>query len=63
MNQDTDYQQSQKFDIIKTMFVDPASQNYVVARWCFQMSLDMDFLWNAVHCLEKLMKAVMLFNG
>ncbi|WP_120632599.1 hypothetical protein [Ruegeria sp. EL01] len=45
------------------MFVDSADQNYVVARWCFQMNLATDFLWNAVHCLEKLMKAVLLFNG
>ena len=63
MIQDTPYQQDQKFEIIKVMFVDTACQNYVVARWCFQMRLRTDFLWNAVHSLEKAMKAVLLLNG
>ena len=63
MIQDTRYQQDQKFEIIKIMFMDPACQNYVVARWCFQMRLNIDFLWNAVHSLEKAMKAVLLNNG
>ena len=50
-------------NITYDMFVDSADQNYVVARWCFQRSLALDFLWNATHCLEKLMKAVLLLNN
>ena len=49
--------------VIYDMFVETAEQNYVVARWCIQQQLDLDFLWNAAHCLEKMMKAVLLLNG
>ncbi|MCC0027235.1 hypothetical protein CVM52_06100 [Pseudooceanicola lipolyticus] len=56
-------QQALRNNITYDMFVDSADQNYVVARWCFQQGLALDFLWNATHCLEKLMKAVLLMNG
>lgn len=56
-------QEALRNNITYDMFVDSADQNYVVARWCFQQSLALDFLWNATHCLEKMMKAVLLFNG
>ncbi|MBC6411503.1 MAG: hypothetical protein GDA39_00505 [Hyphomonadaceae bacterium] len=57
------YPEAYRNDIIKNMFVDSADDTYVAARWCYQVRLNTDFLWNAVHCLEKLMKAVLLFNG
>lgn len=63
MAQDISQQQALRNNITNDMFVDLADQNYVVARWCFQMNLATDFLWNAVHCLKKLMKAVLLLNG
>ena len=56
-------QQMLRNDITYNLFVDTADQNYVVARWCFQRNLALDFLWNATHCLEKLMKAALLLNG
>jgi len=63
MSREISQQQALRHSIINDMFVDSADQNYVVARWCFQMGLTTDFLWNAVHSLEKIMKAVLLFNG
>ena len=56
-------QQALRNNVVYDMFVDSADQNYVVARWCFQQNLALDFLWNATHCLEKMMKAVLLLNG
>ena len=56
-------QQALRNNIVYDMYVDTADQNYVVARWCFQRNLALDFLWNPTHCLEKIMKAVLLLNG
>lgn len=55
--------QCKQGSIIRDMFVDTADQNYVLARWCFQMGMQSDFLWNATHCLEKYLKAILLYNG
>lgn len=52
-----------KHDIIKELFLKTADQIYVVARWCFLNRLYLDFYWNAVHALEKYLKAVLLMNG
>ncbi|WP_430450075.1 hypothetical protein [Rhodophyticola sp.] len=56
-------QQALRNNIVYDMYRDTADQNYIVARWCFQRNLALDFLWNATHCLEKMMKAVLLLNG
>ncbi|MDA7966195.1 hypothetical protein [Ruegeria sp.] len=55
-------QKCKQGSIIRDMFVDTADQNYVLARWCFQMGMPSDFLWNATHCLEKYLKAILLYN-
>lgn len=55
--------QASKHDIIRRLFVDTADETYIVARWCYAARLDVDFFWNAVHALEKYLKAVLLFNG
>lgn len=52
-----------KSDIIKELFVRTADQNYIAARWCAANGLDADFLWLAVHAIEKYQKAVLLING
>lgn len=52
-----------KHDIIKELFLKTADQTYVVARWCFLNGLYLDFYWNALHALEKYLKAVLLMNG
>ena len=54
---------SRKHNIVYNLFVDSADQNYLVARWCYQQGLAIDFLWNAAHCLEKFLKAALLLNG
>jgi hypothetical protein len=40
-----------------------ADDNYVTARWCAINRLNTDFLWLALHALEKYLKAVLLLNG
>ncbi|MER8847479.1 hypothetical protein [Mesorhizobium australicum] len=52
-----------KHDIVKELFLKTADQTYVVARWCFLNGLYLDFYWNALHALEKYLKAVLLING
>lgn len=52
-----------KHDIVKELFLKTADQTYVVARWCFLNGLYLDFYWNALHALEKYLKAVLLMNG
>lgn len=49
--------------IVKEMFLHTADENYIVARWSTVHGLQTDFLWNALHALEKYMKAVLLLNG
>ena len=63
MSREITQQDALRNNITYDMFVDSADQNYVVARWCFQRNLALDFIWNATHCLEKMMKAVLLLNG
>jgi HEPN domain len=49
--------------LIKEFFVRTADENYITARWCAVNELNLDFFWLASHCLEKYLKAVLLFNG
>ena len=63
MAHDLDESHADKSSIIKELFVATADDNYVVARWCYLEGMNVDFLWLAVHCLEKYLKAVLLFNG
>jgi HEPN domain-containing protein len=50
-------------DLARELFVRTADENYIAARWCAAQRLDADFLWLAVHALEKYLKAVLLVNG
>jgi len=52
-----------KNNLISELFVRTADENYITARWCAINHLDTDFLWLAVHALEKYLKAVLLANG
>jgi HEPN domain-containing protein len=52
-----------KNDLAHELFVRTADENYVAARWCAMNRLNADFLWLAVHALEKYLKAVLLVNG
>ena len=49
--------------IVRSMFIDTADNNYLVARWCFHNDLLNDFYWNALHALEKYLKSILLLNG
>jgi hypothetical protein len=51
-----------KQSIIDDLYIKTADDNYVVARWCFDNGLDVDFFWLAAHCLEKYLKAALLLN-
>lgn len=50
-------------DLARELFVRTADENYIAARWCAVQRLNADFLWLAVHALEKYCKAVLLVNG
>lgn len=52
-----------KNNLVHEMFVRTADENYITARWCAINELNTDFLWLAVHALEKYLKAVLLVNG
>jgi hypothetical protein len=52
-----------KFSIAEELYIATADDNYVVARWSFIEGFDLDFLWLAVHALEKYLKATLLLNG
>lgn len=52
-----------KSSVIEGLFVAPADENYLVARWCYQNKVYRSFYWNAAQALEKYMKAILLFNG
>lgn len=52
-----------KNNLVHELFVRTADENYVTARWCAINRLNTDFLWLAVHALEKYLKAVLLVNG
>jgi HEPN domain-containing protein len=52
-----------KHSIVDELFIKTADDNYVVARWCFNYGMDVDFFWLAAHCLEKYLKAALLLNG
>jgi len=52
-----------KTNLVHELFVRTADENYITARWCATNRLNTDFLWLAVHALEKYLKAVLLVNG
>jgi hypothetical protein len=60
---DVNYLQAMKNSIVSDLFTRTADENYITARWCAANGLETDFFWNAVHSLEKYMKAVLLANG
>lgn len=49
--------------IINELYFNTADETYIVARWCAIQMLSSDFIWNAIHALEKYMKAAILLNG
>jgi hypothetical protein len=38
---------AEKHSIINELFIAPADDNYVLARWCFHQHLNVDFYWLA----------------
>jgi hypothetical protein len=52
-----------KSNLVSELFVRRADENYVTACWCAINQLNTDFLWLAIHALEKYLKAVLLVNG
>src|SRR6266404_2490704 len=58
-----DEQYAEKHSIVKELFIATADDNYIAARWCFHQNLNVDFFWQAVHCVEKYLKAALLLNG
>lgn len=53
----------EKSSIIDNLFIETADNNYICARWCEQNDLVVDFFWQSAHCIEKYLKAILLYNG
>lgn len=49
--------------IIDELYFKTADETYIVARWCSIQRLSTNFIWNAIHALEKYIKAALLING
>lgn len=52
-----------KHDIILKLFVQPADEDYLVARWSYRMGLFHQYYWAAAQALEKHLKATLLASG
>lgn len=48
--------------IARTAFRNIADQDYITARWCYKSRLSIQFCWMAQQCVEKYLKAILLFN-
>ena len=51
-----------KLDLILRLFVDPADEDYITARWCFQNGNFNHFYWCCAQSIEKYFKAILLFR-
>jgi hypothetical protein len=60
---DLDEMYAAKHSIVDAFFIKTADNNYINARWCAFHGLDLEFFWQALHCLEKYMKAALVLNG
>lgn len=58
-----DKPQTWKIMAIRSIFVQTADHNYIVARWAFFHSLYRDYYWNALHGVEKYLKAALVCNN
>lgn len=52
-----------KNNVVTSMFVDTADENYLMARLAYHSGLYQDFFWNAAQATEKYLKASLLLNG
>jgi len=50
-------------DFINRSFRDIADKDYISARMAYRYGLEQQFLWAALQCLEKYLKAILLYNG
>lgn len=56
-----DFETEKEIFIFRT-FVDNADREYVAARLLAEHRLDIQFLWSAMHAIEKYLKSILLFN-
>ncbi|MBA3070380.1 MAG: hypothetical protein FP825_18125 [Hyphomonas sp.] len=62
-HQDEDWLfEASRRDIIRRTFLETADATYITARWQFLNGLPFEFYWNALHALEKYLKATLLLN-
>jgi hypothetical protein len=52
-----------KHDIILKLFVQPADEDYLVARWSYRMGVFLPYYWAAAQAVEKYLKASLLASG
>lgn len=49
--------------LIQACFLEAADCDYLVARWAYTVGLFENFYWSAAQCIEKYLKAALLYNG
>ncbi len=50
-------------DFVNRSFRDVADKDYIAARMAYRYGLVQQFLWLALQCIEKYLKAILIYNG
>lgn len=48
---------------IDKSFRDTADKDYISARLAYRYRLEQPFMWSALHCIEKYLKAILVYNS
>ncbi len=49
--------------LIQSCFLEMADMDYLTARWAYGSGIFHNFYWSAAQCVEKYLKAALLYNG
>lgn len=54
--------EDRKVELICQLFIDPADEDYMAARWAYSVGIFHSFYWSAAQAFEKYLKAILLFQ-
>ena len=55
--------EERKADLILRLFLEPADEDYLTARWAYSNAVFQSFYWLAGQAFEKYLKAILLFQN
>jgi HEPN domain-containing protein len=55
--------EERKSVLIQSCFLETADMDYLTARWAYGNGIFHNFYWSAAQCVEKYLKAALLYNG